>query len=369
MQFEDAIKAHLKIIYNDAADSILQHSHLLNYIIFKTRSADKGSKSRSCFANLYALYVIIEDYINKGFLINNNYSNYEGAQYTNLFNRQRQLPFGAKLQNHALNHRVNEEFFKFFPGTRKTPPIKHNQKTKRYWINEKYLKITVDGQIINIAKDIIVVINKYITIKKENFIKFIKKCRQLQTKQSTENINAKNFIQKLLAPKTDARMFEIVSFSILKYYYGSQSIYLINSKDDIERYPLKLYKTGRTNANDGGIDFVMTPLGRFFQVTETLNFEKYFLDIEKIERYPITFVIKTSDSNEDISSKLYINALKKYDSEIAAKYMDCIEEIINIPKLLEYFDNLVKEGKLKGVLEEIIHQSKIEFNFLNEDDE
>ncbi len=27
---------------------------------------------------------------------------------------------------------------------------------------------------------------------------------------------------------------------------------------------LQLYKTGRTNANDGGIDFVMRPIGRFF---------------------------------------------------------------------------------------------------------
>ena len=48
---------------------------------------------------------------------------------------------------------------------------------------------------------------------------------------------------------------------------------------------MKLYKTGRTNANDGGIDFVMKPLGRFFQVTETLDFKKYFLDIDKIETF------------------------------------------------------------------------------------
>jgi len=41
---------------------------------------------------------------------------------------------------------------------------------------------------------------------------------------------------------------------------------------------LILYKTGRTNANDVGIDFVMKPLGRFFQVTETLDVRKYFLD-------------------------------------------------------------------------------------------
>ena len=43
------------------------------------------------------------------------YSKYEGAQFSKLFKRQRELPFGRKLQNHALNHRMNEEFRKFFP--------------------------------------------------------------------------------------------------------------------------------------------------------------------------------------------------------------------------------------------------------------
>lgn len=67
---------------------------------------------------------------------------------------------------------------------------------------------------------------------------------------------------------------------------------------------MHLYKTGRTNANDGGIDFVMRPLGRFFQVTETLDFKKYFLDIDKIERFPLSFVIKSEESVDDLLSKL-----------------------------------------------------------------
>jgi hypothetical protein len=66
---------------------------------------------------------------------------------------------------------------------------------------------------------------------------------------------------------------------------------------------LKLYKTGRTNANDGGIDFVMKPLGRFFQVTETLDFKKYFLDIDKIQKYPVTFVIKSVEGVELLKKK------------------------------------------------------------------
>ena len=43
-----------------------------------------------------------------------------------------------------------------------------------------------------------------------------------------------------------------------------------------KRKTFTLYKTGRTNANDGGIDFVLKPLGKFLQVTETLDFKKYF---------------------------------------------------------------------------------------------
>ncbi|WP_231586052.1 hypothetical protein [Crocosphaera watsonii] len=64
------------------------------------------------------------------------------------------------------------------------------------------------------------------------------------------------------------------------------------SLEELTEDNLILYKTGRTNANDGGIDFVMKPLGRFFQVTETIDVNKYFLDIDKVQKYPITFVSK-----------------------------------------------------------------------------
>lgn len=101
------------------------------------------------------------------------------------------------------------------------------------------------------------------------------------TLESTDKDGIKNFILGLLAPNVDARLFEIVSFSILKFYYIEQNIYWGYELEKIEAENLKLYKTGRTNANDGGIDFVMKPLGRFFQVTETLDFKKYFLDIDK----------------------------------------------------------------------------------------
>jgi len=54
----------------------------------------------------------------------------------------------------------------------------------------------------------------------------------------------------------------------------------------------------------------MKALGRFFQVTETLNFKKYFLDIDKIQKYPITFVVKSSESIYNILIKIRRNAEK-----------------------------------------------------------
>ena len=131
---------------------------------------------------------------------------------------------------------------------------------------------------------------------------------------------------------------------------------------------LKLYKTGRTNANDGGIDFVMRPLGRFFQVTETLDVKKYFLDIDKIERFPITFVIKSDASVETLKARLKEGAEKQYAvAAIVAKYMKCVEEIINIPILRERFAQAVAQGYLQNILDEIVRQSKVEFNY--EEDE
>ena len=47
--------------------------------------------------------------------------------------------------------------------------------------------------------------------------------------------------------------------------------------------------------------------------------------------------------------------------------MSCIEEIINIPKLLECLDSVIKKGNLKEVTQEIILQSKVEFNIIEDD--
>ena len=107
-----------------------------------------------------------------------------------------------------------------------------------------------------------------------------------------------------------------------------------------------LYKTGRTNANDGGIDFVMKPLGRFFQVTETIDAGKYFLDIDKVQRYPITFVVKTEQATKEILNKLEEQAAARYTVKTIVKmYIESIEEIINIPELMHRFNSILQQNK------------------------
>lgn len=171
----------------------------------------------------------------------------------------------------------------------------------------------------------------------------------------------------MLEPNADARIFEIVSYAILKFYFHDQEVYFGFQLDNLQQERLKLYKTGRTNANDGGIDFVMRSLGRFFQVTETLDVRKYFLDIDKLEHYPVSFVIKSNESVEQLTRKLRKGAERQYGiTSIVERYMGSIEEIINVEILQSRFQQAKQQGYLRELLDEIITQSKVEFNYQDE---
>lgn len=164
-EFTSVIKGALVRRFKDLAEEIFEKSHLIKYLNYKTKSANRGSKSRSSFANHYALYVLVEDYVLKNFADGgDSYSDYEGAVYTELFTRMKELPFGSKLQNHALNSRLNDEFRKFFPEIVHQPIVRDLQ-TKRYWINENLLKVKVAGEVLNIAPALIEIIDLYIEAK------------------------------------------------------------------------------------------------------------------------------------------------------------------------------------------------------------
>jgi hypothetical protein len=361
--FTETIRKILSENFGENADAIFNGSKLLQYINQKTVSANKGSKARGSFGNLYAIYVLVEDYLNQDFDKSGGYSKYEGAKFSELLKRQRELPFGAKLQNHALNQRMNQEFKKFFPTCSHIPIIRVPD-TKLYRINTNLIELNISGTVFNISRTIIEIIEAYIDSKKSAFKSFMDTCERLKDIENEKPDKIKSFILSLLEPNVDARIFEIVSYAILKAYYKFQKIYFGFSEDSIQTEHLKLYKTGRTNANDGGIDFVMRPLGRFFQVTETTDVKKYFLDIDKLEKFPITFVVKSTETVNDLTQRIREGAKEQYSVDsVVDKYISCIEEIINVQKLKSNLLVVERKEAISDVLNEIILQSKLEFNY------
>jgi endonuclease V-like protein UPF0215 family len=114
----------------------------------------------------------------------------------------------------------------------------------------------------------------------------------------------------------------------------------------------------------------MKPLGRFFQVTETVDAGKYFLDIDKVQRYPITFVIKSNDSTDSIIEKITKQATERYSvKKIIQRYLNCIEEVINSDEILYRLEIVISQGKMGEVIQEIITQSRVEFNVEEDGDE
>ncbi|WP_394752102.1 hypothetical protein [Crenothrix sp.] len=374
--FTASINSILDHHFGEYAKDVFEASPLLGYLNNKTKSANRGSKARGAFANHYALYVIIEDYLEKGFLkgeSNIPYSKYEGARFSDLFRRQRELPFGTKLQNHGLNARLNDEFKKFYPTVGKSPIVR-DVASQRYWIQEDLLQVSIrqkNGEDVtyNIAEAIIEVIDAYVATKKAAFEGFLESCRKIADLGKVYPAQAIEFVIQQLMPNVDARVFEIVSYAVLKAKYGQETIWIGDAKETVSEEALILYKTGRTNANDGGIDFVMKPLGRFFQVTETIDVSKYFLDIDKVQRFPITFVVKSDETAEQIRSAIRAQAITKYKIEaVVETYMKAVEEIINVKDLVGAFTEVVKSGCLQEVMDEIVTQSKVEFNYSDYED-
>ncbi len=107
----------------------------------------------------------------------------------------------------------------------------------------------------------------------------------------------------------------------------------------------------------------MRPIGRFFQVTEVNNYDKYFLDIDKVMHFPITFVIKTKASKEDILQELktYINKRSNGMIVIKQRYDKAIEEIITINELYLWIEEL-KDKDIDNIIRDIDIYYKLEMN-------
>ena len=83
--FTPVIRDILTKYFGDVAEDLFEKSPLLQYINLKTVSATRGSKARSSFANLYAIFVLVEDYLTHGFDKKGDYLKYEGAQFSASF--------------------------------------------------------------------------------------------------------------------------------------------------------------------------------------------------------------------------------------------------------------------------------------------
>lgn len=358
---EGFVKDILEHDFPEHFQQIYDGSLLLQYLDKKMKAVHGNSKKRRSLANIYAIFSILNfyktDFCNKP----EEYRGFGGYDYMRLFNFYRKLYGGSKLQNHALNSRVNGEFSNKFPSIKNELIIIDNGK---YLLHIDYLYVGEHDISCTCCK----VIEKYVEllISKDNELISI-----LQQMQKLSNYDEKKKqIKALLSEDAEARIFEIISYAILKNHYKNVKVYFGYSLDTVKEEGLQLYKTGRTNANDGGIDFVMRPVGRFFQVTEVTNYDKYLLDIDKVMHFPVTFVIKTNTTKEQVLSELYkyIGFRANGMQIIKERYTKAIEEIITINELQEWTYDLDR-ANIDGIIRDIDIYYKLEMNMDASDDE
>ncbi|KAA8707719.1 restriction endonuclease [Helicobacter canis] len=346
-----------EILVKNNATPLFAKSPLLQYLNLKTSAVYSNNKARRSLANIYAVYAILYFYIQDFYENKKAYREFEGYEYTKLFKFYRSLYGGEKLQNHALNSRVNGEF--------KNKIVRENANDLIIINNGKYL-LHIEYLYVgnkDIAKIAAEIIEKYIELLKNKDLSLISLLESLV--KSNDNKAKKECILQLLQEDCEARIFEIIAYAILKNYYKNEKIYIGKTLDSIQEQYLELYKTGRTNANDGGIDFVMRPLGRFFQVSEVNDYDKYLLDIDKVLHFPITFVIKTKQNKESVLKDLqnYIEKKSCGMKIIKKRYCKAIEEIITINELIQWLENL-DEDSVNSLIFDVNLYYKLELNLL-----
>lgn len=345
--------------YPDSYQKIYDNSPLIQYLDSKMGAIHGDSKKRRSLGNIYAIYAILNFYKTDFYNNPNGYRDFGGYDYMRLFNFYRSLYGGSKLQNHSLNSRVNGEFKNKFPEIKNDLIIIDNGK---YLLHIYYLY--VENQ--DISKLCCKLIEKYIELlieKDHNLFNILQEMQEL-----TNYNKKKEQISNLLSKDAEARIFEIISYAILKNHYSRIRVYFGYTKDTIKEEQLQLFKTGRTNANDGGIDFVMRPVGRFFQVTEINNYDKYLLDIDKVMHFPVTFVIKTSMSKQQVITDLnaYIDQRANGMRIIKERYKKAIEEIITINELKNWINEL-NNNDIDNIIRDIDIYYRLEMNIEIED--
>lgn len=333
------------------ANSVPETHPVVQYLMRKTRAVDRGSKARRSLGNLYALKVLAESYLHG-----------RASRFTDLLASMRALPFGAKLQNHPLDNRLNDEFGRQLGVEGAMLPVQDASAggPKARVISQDLL--SADGcDPKSTAKFIVDTVNAYvelITSKQSNALDEIESVESVQ--------DLKEFFEEAFLPTSDARLFEVASYVLLAEHFRAKAVYIGDSVDSVKKQVFRLFRTGRTNANDGGIDFVLTPLGRFFQVTETLDFRKYFLDFEKVNRFPLSFVVKVSETAIDVRHRIQRDAERSglYQPEVVRGYMSLFEQIYTLVDL-EAIAASVEATAIDRIKSELLLQFKLEYGLLD----
>ena len=356
---ESFIKEIIETQYGTDYQSVYNNSPLIQYLDMKMGAVHGDSKKRRSLANIYAIYSILSFYKDDFYNNPEEYRQFDGYDYMRLFNYYRKLYGGSKLQNHALNSRVNGEFHNKFPELTNDLIIIDNGK---YLLHIDYLYVNKK----DISRTCCDIIAKYVELLQEKDHALLRVLENM--KQLKDYNEKKKQLNQLLKEDAEARIFEIISYAILKNHYTNTRVFFGYTRESIKENRLELYKTGRTNANDGGIDFVMRPVGRFFQVTEVNNYDKYLLDIDKVMHFPVTFVIKTKRKKELVLKDLdsYINARANGMKVIKERYEKAIEEIITINELKEWTDSL-GNADVDGIIRDIDIYYRLEMNMDDEE--
>lgn len=345
---------NLSFFHSVAADfNVYSESLIHQYIERKTKASDRDSKARRSLGNLYALYVLCNDFVS---------GNQNGSSFTELMGNMKSMPFGAKLQNHPLDNRLNDEFQRQYNCPVEMLPVQPALAVNGKKARKISMALLSEGGMnpLDTAKFVVVSIEMYIGIINDNQTAYLNEIEATKT-----DLEVINLISKGFEYNSDARLFEIISFALLHLHYRKTQVVI--TIDGVEStQSLCLYRTGRTNANDGGIDFVLSPLGKFFQVTETLDFKKYFLDFDKINKFPMSFVIKTELSDQEVREQIRKNASTELEAPVVDTYINLFDDIFTINELTNILKWVSSSHELTLELKNIVITCfKLEYGLLD----
>ncbi|MDO5581729.1 MAG: hypothetical protein Q4G69_11420 [Planctomycetia bacterium] len=215
MIVETFIENILKTDFSENYQSVYDNSPLLQYLDKKMKAVHGNSKARRSLGSIYAIYSILHFYQKDFFKKPGKYRQFEGYDYMLLFNHCRNLYGGGKLQNHALNSRVNSEFKNLCKTVSNDLIIVNNGK---YMLHIDYLYV----KKMDISRTCCRIIEKYIELLRT---KDLALSRLLHEIQILKNDNEKKMrILELLTEDSEARIFEIICFAILKNHYKNISL-------------------------------------------------------------------------------------------------------------------------------------------------